>query len=243
MPGRVLGANKPGQQPAVAAGLAYLSVLWRAGAVEMVVAPRSLGSGGADGLLDQADGLMLLGGPDIDPALYGEEPQTATYGVQREQDDFEIALLHRAVERDMPVLAICRGMQVLNVAMGGDLHQDVAGDGYFPRRPEGFPTPTPGAARPLVEVAVQPGCRLAAALGTTALAGAHAHHQAVRQVGEGLTVTATASDGVVEAVEHERGWVLGVQWHPEDPSAASEPAHQRLVDTFVSRAGAGAGAA
>ncbi len=242
VPGRVLEARKPGQQPAVTAGLPYLEALWPAGATEMVVAPRPLDPEGASALLAQAGGLMLLGGPDLDPATYGEAPHPATYGVRPEQDAFEIALVRAAMADDVPVLAICRGLQVLNVALGGDLYQDLGdrddgdGDGAWPRRPEGFPAPAPGTPRPLVPVNVEPGCRVAVAMGATEINGAHAHHQAVRRVGEGLTVTGRAPDGVVEAVEHERGWVVGVQWHPED-TAARDHLQARLFEAFVAQAG------
>ncbi len=236
IPGRTLPPGRASRHPVVFAGVRYLQALQRAGAVEMVVGPRPLGPGDAADLLELSDGLLLIGGQDVDPALYGEEPHPRTYGVNREEDDFEIELVLAAVARDVPTLAICRGCQVANVALGGDLEQHITDrPDVLARGLPTFPKDEPNAIGPLVTVSLEPGTRLADAVGMSRVNGAHSHHQAVRRIGDGLVVTGVGADGVVEAFEHERGWFVAVQWHPED-TAHDDPVQQRLFDSFVEQA-------
>jgi putative glutamine amidotransferase len=142
--------------------------------------------------------------------------------VNRSLDDFEIGALRHAVSLDLPVLAVCRGHQVLNVAMGGTLVQHL--DNFEEHR---------GV---LHSVNVVAGSRVAAAMGTTEPLAMSYHHQAIDRPGTGLRVVATTADGTIEAVEHETAtWVVGVQWHPED-TAAEDPANQGLFDALVARA-------
>jgi putative glutamine amidotransferase len=163
-------------------------------------------------LLDRVDGLLLIGGADIDPAMYGAPQDPATESIYPERDAFEIAMLRGAIERGMPVLGICRGMQILNVALGGTLRQDlVAADGSHPHR----------RVRGTFEgndhtVGLEPGSLAAQAVGEQDhLAHCH-HHQDVAALGEGLVVSGRAEDGVIEAIELADGsWCLGIQWHPE----------------------------
>jgi putative glutamine amidotransferase len=224
----------------VFAGVRYCDALHRAGAMEMVVGPRPLANGEADELLDVADGLLLMGGPDVDPALYGEAARPETYGVHRDEDDFEIALVRAAAARGLPILAICRGMQVLNVAFGGSLDQHIPDHpGLLSHASAVFPKPEPGSIGPLQPVELAPTCRLARVLGATTTTGAHSHHQAVARVGDGLVVTGRSDDGVVEVIEYETGWVVAVQWHPED-TAADDAQQQLIFDAFVASAAAGA---
>jgi gamma-glutamyl-gamma-aminobutyrate hydrolase PuuD len=163
----------------------------------------------AESALDAVHGLLLTGGADVDPARYGAPREEHTGGPRADRDEWELALVHAAIERDLPVLAVCRGMQVLNVALGGDLVQhlpdQVGSDAHCP---------VVGAyARHGVDIAA--GSALAAIIGTRTDTATH-HHQGVRNLGTGLTATAWAADGVVEAVElADRSWVHGVQWHPE----------------------------
>jgi putative glutamine amidotransferase len=163
-------------------------------------------------LLARIDALLLIGGADIEPALYGAQREPATEITYPARDRFEIALLNGAIERRLPVLGICRGMQILNVALGGTLIQDVvAADGSHPHRrsvgsfenSEHVVTLTPGS--------------LAARAAGEELHVVHCHHhQAVDVVGDGLLVSGRADDGVIEAIETTDGsWTLGVQWHPE----------------------------
>jgi putative glutamine amidotransferase len=236
VPGRTLPAGKASRHAVVFAGVRYCDALHRAGAMEMVVGPRSLRPGEAEALLDEADGLLLMGGPDIDPALFGEEARPETYGVHRNEDDFEIALVRAAVARGLPTLAICRGMQLLNVAFGGSLDQHISDQpGMLSHASQVFPKPEPDSIGPLQPVEIDPNCRLARVLGSTTTTGAHSHHQAVARVGDGLVAVGRCDDGVVEVVEHESGWVVGVQWHPED-TAADDPQQQQIFDAFVASA-------
>jgi putative glutamine amidotransferase len=157
--------------------------------------------------------LLLIGGADVDPAAYGADREPATEATYRGRDEFEIALLRGAVERDLPVLGICRGMQILNVARGGTLMQDlVADDGSHPHRKiVGSFAGTEHA------VTLEPGSLAARAVGEEVHAARCHHHQAILRLGEGLVVSGRdATDDVPEAIETTDGnWVLGVQWHPE----------------------------
>jgi putative glutamine amidotransferase len=159
--------------------------------------------------LAAVDALVFSGGSDLDPDLYDDEPHEATAGVVPERDRAELALLEAALARDMPVLAVCRGSQVLNVARGGDLVQhlpDVVGDDKHKHTPGTFADH---------DVTLEPGTRLAELLGGRAAVKSH-HHQGFGRVGRGLRVAAHADDGTVEAVEDpSHRFALGVLWHPE----------------------------
>jgi putative glutamine amidotransferase len=165
-------------------------------------------------ILDNCDGLMLSGGTDVDPVIFGEVPHTALGRVDGPRDPFEITLAREAVRRDMPVLGICRGLQVLNVALGGTLIQDIPSDVRGAARHE--------AGENRVEIAhdvdVVPGSKLAGLLGASRLGVNSFHHQAAKRIGEGLTVSATSpTDGIVEGLEMPgRAFVVAVQWHPEN---------------------------
>jgi putative glutamine amidotransferase len=163
-------------------------------------------------LLDRVDALLVIGGADIDPSMYGAARDPATEAVYPDRDRFEIALMRAALERGLPVLGICRGMQLLNVALGGTLVQDlVAADGSHPhRRVRGTFDGNDHTVR------LEPGSLAARSVGEELhLAHCH-HHQAVLALGSGLAVSGRAEDGVIEAIElADGGWGLGVQWHPE----------------------------
>ena len=225
VPGRLSASADRVRGPAIGSGrLAHQAVV-RAGGQTVVLPPLPDALNGLDRVLDSVDAVMLIGGGDVDPAEYGQGHRSATIGgVVAAHDEVEIAVARAAVERDLPVLAICRGCQVLNVALGGTLHQDLGellGDG--------------SAHWDLYHtIDLEPGSRLAAAMGTVSFASGHSwHHQSVDRLGDGLVATGRAPDGVVEAVEHEgRRWVVGVQWHPED-DAESSAEQQRVFDAFV----------
>ncbi len=173
------------------------------------------------------DGLVLGGGVDVNPALYHQERQPETEEPNDARDRTELDMLKQALESKIPVLAICRGMQMLNVASGGTLHQHISG----------HETRTVDKALPAHEVHVLDGSLLAAVLGADVAAVNSRHHQAVGRVADTLRVAATSADGVVEAVEDPAyDFVLGVQWHPED-MAAQDAVQKRLFDEFVKRAG------
>jgi putative glutamine amidotransferase len=164
----------------------------------------------ADDVIDALDALVLVGGSDIDPARYGAEPEPATTGVSAERDSNELALLAAALRAERPVLAICRGLQLLNVHLGGTLVQNVpAAVGH------GGHQPALGCFAP-TDVHIEPGSLLSKAMGELATVQC-SHHQAIDTLAPGLVVTARAADGLIEAVELPTAtFVVGVQWHPEE---------------------------
>jgi putative glutamine amidotransferase len=200
-------------QPAALIPASYLDAVRRAGGLGLMVAPEPALVAEPDELLDRVDGVMLTGGNDVDPASYGAEPDPATVGVTPDRDHFEIVLARRAVQRDMPVLGVCRGMQVLNVAFGGTLHQHLpATFGHEDHRR------TPGSFDNADhDVTLIDGSLAAQAAGELLHATKSHHHQGIDAVGEALVVTAHSTlDDLPEAIEMpDRRFVLGVQWHPE----------------------------
>ena len=205
--------------------LDYEAAVRRAGATPR---PLTVGEGPADALRG-ADGLLLTGGDDVDPALYGEIPHPTFDVAEPGRDAFEIDLIRRALDADLPVLAICRGLQVLNVALGGTLIQDI------PSEPNSLlPHDAEGLATTLAHtVTVAPGSCLAALVGPDGVRAVNSrHHQAVRAPGRGLVVTAVAPDGIIEAAEVPAArFCVGVQWHPENFHATGE--FDRLFEGFV----------
>jgi putative glutamine amidotransferase len=188
--------------PEMALGMTYLQCVERAGGVPVVLPP-CVSDVGA--LISRLDGVCLSGGPDLDPGAYGARARHAELGpTEPSLDAFELALAREALERSVPLLGICRGSQALNVACGGTLHQHVPGH----RQTEPGCTVTH-------EVEVLEGTRLAGLIGPGTHAVNSFHHQAVRRLGTGLTVSARAGDGTVEAIELAAGFVIGVQWHAE----------------------------
>jgi putative glutamine amidotransferase len=185
---------------------AYVQALERAGGRPVLIPPSEHG---VEETLDAVDGLLFSGGSDLDPDLYDQEPHDKTFGVVPDRDRAELTLLEAALARDLPVLAVCRGSQVLNVARGGDLVQhlpDVVGDEKHKHTPGTFADH---------DVTLQPGTRLASLLGDHAPVKSH-HHQGFGRVGDGLRVAAHAEDGTIEAVEDpSRRFAFGVLWHPE----------------------------
>jgi len=181
----------------------------------------------ADEALEPFDGLLLVGGGDVDPVRYGaRQRHPDVYGVDQQRDQHEIDLILAADRSELPTLAICRGVQVMNVAFGGTLHQ------HLPDAP-GFDRHRLPAGRSFIhEVKAAEGTRLAESSGAAALQCWSAHHQGVDELGEGLVPVGWAEDGLVEALERDRGWVLGVQWHPEQ-TAGQDPTQQSLFDGLV----------
>ncbi|MFI5006400.1 MAG: gamma-glutamyl-gamma-aminobutyrate hydrolase family protein [Solirubrobacterales bacterium] len=189
----------------------YIRSVEQAGGLPIILAPGRPDD--ASDLLDRIHGLVLSGGSDVDPALYGEAPHPKLGKVFRERDDFELALVREALARDMPLLAICRGHQVLNVALGGTLIQDIpsevtGGLEHDPRR-ERWERAHP--------VEIHEGTRLRDILKRGAVSVNSFHHQAIERLGDGLVVSArSCDDQLIEGVELAgRRFVLGVQWHPE----------------------------
>jgi putative glutamine amidotransferase len=184
----------------------YTNRVAEAGGSPVLLVPGS----NPDGIVDRLDGIVLVGGQDVDPKAYGAVPGVSTQVPDRRRDSFETALVIAATQRDLPLLAICRGMQVLNVVRGGTLHQhlpDVIDH-------EGH-SPGPGLYGETA-VTIEAGSTLARSLGRTTAVVACYHHQGIDQLGEGLVVVGRADDGVVEAIEDPSlRFMIGVQWHPE----------------------------
>lgn len=201
-------------QQAVLLPLNYLTSIQHAGGLPVMIPPDPDLVEDPDQVLERIDALVLAGGVDIDPAVYGAEAHAETeLGHPRERDDTEIALVRRALELDLPVLGICRGMQVINVALGGTLLQhvpDQVGHTMHRRNPGTFVDSDH-------EVRLAPGSLVARATGEELHRTKSHHHQAVQAIGEGLEVTGwSALDDLPEAIEaHDRRFALGVQWHPE----------------------------
>lgn len=187
----------------------YFEGVILAGGIAVLLPPQPVDAEIVDSVLDSLHALVITGGYDVDPASYGQQPHPSTDAPRTDRDAWEFALLRGALRRGLPVLGICRGAQILNVALGGTLHQHLpdvlghsghrAGNGVFARLP----------------VRTVAGTRLAALVGEAADAPSY-HHQAIDKVGDGLVVSARDGDGVVEALELPGDrFVLAVQWHPE----------------------------
>ena len=186
----------------------YSLTVQAAGGLALLLPPDDAAAEQPGELLDLLDGLMLAGGSDVDPASYGARPDPETRGSWPERDRFELALAHAALERDMPVLGICRGMQLLNVACGGTLVQHLP-DVERHRH-------TPGAYADH-DVRLSEGSLAARAVGAQAAAVKSHHHQGLDELGEGLTAVGWAPDDTVEAIElPDKPYALGVLWHPEE---------------------------
>jgi len=186
----------------------------------------------ADAALEGVSGLVLTGGEDVNPARYGASPHERLGDVHDGRDAFETALVHAARARALPTLAICRGVQILNVALGGTLIQDIPSE-----RPDAIEHDGDWARTKRVhEVSVAPGSRLARALGTEQPRVNSMHHQAIGTVAPSLAAVARAPDGIVEGVEwpDDDWWMVGVQWHPEELTASAEPWDRSLFATFAS---------
>lgn len=221
----------PYQRPEIALYAIYLQVLERIGLASLMITPahdlRSLPT-----LLDRCDGLVLTGGEDVDPALYGEEPIPQLGIVNRPRDRTELAVLKLALERELPVLAICRGCQLLNVCLGGTLYQDLP-----TQRPETVLAHMQAETweRRTHRVRIRRDSRLGQIVGSEDLLINSFHHQGIKKVAEQLEVVAVAEDGIVEAVEApDYPWLIGVQWHPErhEATAPETDPDRRLLLAF-----------
>jgi putative glutamine amidotransferase len=214
----------PWDQVVAMAPRAYATAVQRAGALALLLAPDPAAVEAPDPLLDRVDALVLAGGSDIDPAAYGADAHPETSGSWPERDRFELALARRALERGMPVLGVCRGMQALNVALGGTLAQhlpDVLGSNVHRHTPGAFGDH---------EVRLEPGSLAARAAGSERLSVKSHHHQGLDRLGEGVVASGwSVPDEIVEAIELPgRPFALGVLWHPE------EDERDRVVGALVS---------
>ena len=210
----------------------YATAVQAAGALALVLPPDDAAAQSPDALLDRIDALLLAGGADIDPASYGAKPHPETKGTWPERDRFELALAHRALERDMPVLGICRGMELLNVALGGTLVQhlpDVLGTNDHRKVPGAFGDH---------EVRLEPGSLAARAVGAERATVKSHHHQGLDELGDGLRASGwSVPDELVEAVElPELRFTLGVLWHAEQDERS------KVIAALVEAASVGVGA-
>lgn len=218
--------GRAGQRQTFSLPCEYVDVVRLAGGVPIVLPAVE---GEIPEALDTVDALILPGGGDIDPAHYGGVRHEANYGISPERDGFELALARAAIARgDLPILCICRGMQLVNVALGGDLVSHIPdhfGEAVAHRHPELKAVEHP--------VRIDATSRLAGILGETELAVHSVHHQAVGRLGKGMRAVAWAPDGVVEAMESERHpFLIAVQWHPE-LGALGDERQRRLFEALV----------
>ena len=220
---RTLTFSDEGKRDAFSSSQPYSRAVARAGGVPVLVPPIKELAANARTVLQHFDGVLLPGGGDVDPRRYGQEPDDDTlYGIVAAHDDLDIAVCLAAIELDLPMLALCRGMQVLNVALGGTLVQDIGTSDHWMREHT---------------VRLHEGCKLAVAAGTTELEHCHSvHHQGIGDLAEPLVACGWAPDGQLEAVELRTAtWVVGAQWHPED-TATHKPQQQAIYDQLVRRA-------
>lgn len=207
----------------------YVDALERAGMVPLVVPP--LDPHAAEALITRVDGLVLSGGEDVDPGLYGQTPHPRAEPANPARDRSELALIRAARACRLPTLAICRGVQILNVAFGGTLIQDIPSQmaGALPHAHESERTARVHA------VALEPGTALRRILGAERITVNSLHHQAIDRPGEGLRVCARSDDGLIEALEwdDDEWWMLGVQWHPEELDQTPEAWDRALFGGFA----------
>ena len=218
-------------EEAVLVPLSYVRAVQRAGGAAILLPPDEGFAESPDELLDRLDGLLIAGGSDIDAASYGAQTHSETVNANPERDRFEIALARRALERELPFLGVCRGLQVLNVARGGTIDQHIPDRlGHERHRPV-------SGEWAEHEVKLEPGSLAARSAGADQLTVKTHHHQGVGDLGEGLVASAWATDDEeIEALElPDRDLALGVLWHPE------EDPEDRVIRALVEEAGAGAG--
>lgn len=215
IPGRFAAKADGLRREAIVNAERLLDGIYRAAGEPLTIYPE----GSIDNRFDYLDGLLLPGGGDVDPALYGEEiSDDSVYGVNSDQDAFDIQILRWALARSIPVLAICRGFQVANVALGGSLEQNM----NLPHRNHLHQIDVSGSLAELTGAAVKASCY---------------HHQRIKDLASDLRVLARAEDGTVEAADlpTATNWFLAVQWHPED-TAAEDSSQQAIFNAFVERA-------
>lgn len=227
----------PARLSATASGLRYAAevtaralaeAVWRAGGEPVTIHPADPSAADVAARLAHFDGVLLPGGGDLAPHRYGAaDTHGSVYDVDDLQDAFDLDVARRTLESGVPLLAVCRGLQVVNVALGGTLEQDMGG-------------PERGHRHVVHPVAVRPGTLLEQTTGAQKLEASCYHHQRTDRLGTGLTITARAADGTVEGLElpGTQGWFTAVQWHPED-TAQDDAAQQRLFDSLVRAARAG----
>ena len=223
--------NKAGS-PICQVGQAYSLSIQNAGGIPVLIA---IGSDAdtLSALLQQVDGLLFSGGGDIDPKHFIGDPHPKVYGISPERDVLEFFLVEKALAVDLPLLAICRGVQVLNVALGGSLYTHISDQLENPLKHDWFPGyPRDKRAH---RVQLNPGSKLSSIYGSQNIPVNSLHHQGIQRVGDGIQVTATAPDSLVEGLEVvDASFAVGVQWHPE--CLPDDPGSQALFRAFITAA-------
>ena len=213
---------------------AYVRALLAGGGVPLILSPL-MGASLAGSALDGCDGLLLSGGEDIHPSWYGVQPSPLLSPPSQERDLFELALFAVARQRELPILGICRGIQLINVALGGTLFQDLPSErpGAVDHSPTGARDTRSHAVR------IQPGSRAAAALDAATVTVNSVHHQAIKELAPGLVASGWTNDGLIEVAESGPGasWILAVQWHPEEMQGDRLAPEQGLFSALVNEAG------
>ena len=214
--------------PRVRVNEAYTDAIAAAGLIPVVLPPVSAAM--AVAAVEDIAGLVLTGGEDVDPRHFGQTPHPATGAPHAARDVTELALARRALDQRIPTLAICRGAQVMNVALGGTLVQDIAS-----QRPNTLDHDPRQRTTRVHRVTVEPQSRLAREIGATSISTNSSHHQSIDIVGAGLRVVARSEDGIVEAIEatDDEWWMVGVQWHPEELTGTPEEWDRRLFAAFA----------
>lgn len=227
----IIGVSSVANESSTSAPLTYINSIKRAGGVPLVI-PMTSDTVELARILEVIDGLVMTGGEDIDPLKwFNEEPVRALGKIAPERDEFDITLIRMAVEKGLPVLAICRGEQALNVAFGGTLYQDIPSqvDGTFVKHSQNAPS-TYGTHT----IDIDKNAKLYTMLGSESVAVNSYHHQAVKDVAKGFKITARAKDGVVEAIEKEGDqFVVGVQFHPEGMVSRGDDTFLPLFEAFI----------
>ncbi len=216
-------------------GQGYVNGVIKAGGLAAVL-PLCAEESLAESILDTVDGILFSGGADLDARSFGEENMKCVGKISPERDRFELLLARKAIARKMPVLGICRGLQLLNVVLGGTLHQDIytsqAQGGilkHWQEAPDWYP---------IHDIRIKAGSRLHNIYGTETLGVNSFHHQAVKEIGNGLSIVAASSDGITEAIEGtDSNFIVAVQWHPED-MWQENPVHLRIFEAFIAEADA-----
>ena len=209
---------------------AYVQSIVTAGAIPLILPP-AIGAAQAMGAIEGLDALLLSGGEDLDPAWYGASASPDLGEVDRERDLFELALFAAARQRRLPILGICRGIQLINVGLGGTLWQHLPGERPSPVEHDRRDARTTRTH----DVSLEPGSRAAEVLGRTGMTVNSFHHQGIRELAPSLRATGWADDGLIEAVEGTEGepWLLAVQWHPEEMHADAVAPELGLFRAFV----------
>ncbi len=230
----------PGErQPCWLMGRSYIEELRKVGAVPWVIPLIPHDPDTLEEIFSRLDGVFITGGVDVDPTRYGE-PKSALCGTtDPDRDAVEIALLQHALRRELPVLAVCRGIQILNVTCGGTLYQDVSAQVPAALKHDFFPTPEQPSRKYLAhDITVKAGSRLGHILGDAVVPVNSMHHQAIKDLAPNLAATAYAPDGIIEGVEGTAGqYLIAVQWHPEELTE-TQPGMARLFTTFADAASA-----